>query len=406
MKCTNCAKEFQTGKFCPNCGTPAPNDEFFQSSLASAPGAAPAEPIQPVLPRPSAPVGTYAPTARPAAPVSHAPIAPMMPKKRRAWPIAVIALVLIVALVVGALTIIKTGPLNTIVSAAKKNLDSGSFTMEFSIKSGSTRLTYFFQVQFDPEEEILNFYGEMSYPGGERMTVVIYDGYGCTKQERGDEVYYSYGEIELDELFEAYQEYSDEVDGIFDAYSMSSDAKDILFLLEEFDDATDGWLGDQMDLEVLTECLQAYQRSMNDKSWLKKNAGFTQTKEDGATIYTYEPELRDFMEESLIFFEDSFEHSRDYDTCMDWLDEEDDFLNDLDPMVRIGVKGGYLTFVELTFAIETITGYDEDGEYEWGWTDMSLEVAFTDIGKTELDLEELEDMAAECEKGSEDRYYD
>ncbi len=417
MICTNCGAEFAVGKFCPQCGTPAPSTAYTQNSLAT-----PVEPTpeytqppvsqpEPTLYEPSyAPQGSYEPSYRPQpapqtyepsyrpqpapqtyepthrpAPAPRKPVAPQ--KKKRSILPAIIALVLIAALVVGALVVIKTGPINSIVTAAKKTLDSGSFTAEMTITADGETGDLLIMVEFDPEEEIFNYLIEMDVPGNKQVSG-MYDGVAFSKTTYGDESYYNYYEVDMDELFEGYLEYADEVGNIFDPYSLPSDKEDILFLLEELDDATDGMLSDVMDLEILADCIADYQSAHNDKGWLKENAGFTQSKEDGATVYTYEPNLYEFLDASLPFFEEAFEDSDDYEEGADFIEDGRSELKKIDLLLSIGVKSGKLAFVEL-----------ESGE-------VTIEIQFYNIGKTELDAGELEDLAKECEEGYNDYYSD
>lgn len=395
MKCTNCGTDFPVGKFCPACGTPAPEAHYTQSSLGTPVTTTPSytqsslgTPVTTTAPSYSrADEGAYAPTASPAAPerTYHPPIAPVKRKKRSMIP-ALIAIVLVAALVVGVLAIVKTGPINSIVSGAKKMLDSGSFTVEMSIKMDNQNVDYLIMVEFDPEEEILNMLLEWDAANGSSATMGIYDGNMFTKQTYDGEHWYQYTEVELDDFFESYLEYSDEVGNIFDPYRLPSDKDDILFLLEELDDAMDGELADNMDLEILADCISAYQKAHNDKGWLEENAGFSKSKDGGETIYTYEPDLYDFFSESLPFFEEAFEDDDMYDEGMDAIDDSRSDLKSVKMEISFGVKSGYLTSVNAE-----VMG-------------VEAAISFYDFGKTKLDVEELENLMDDCKEGYEKQY--
>lgn len=356
MRCTACGTEFAVGSFCPNCGTPAHNGPNYQSGMAQTAvrNPEPVRPIQPVLP-------------------GKKFSAPAQTKRGSRKTILIIALVLVVALVAGVLSIVQTGPLNTLVSAAKGTLDSGSFTMEMNISDEEYSQDYLMMVEFDPEEEILNLYMETEYTDGGTSVVGIYDGYSFEHYSYGDYEYYYYDDISdgLDDFFAFYQENSEPFDHVFDAFSTSSDRDDLLFILENLDDLTDGELSDLMDLEVLADCLLEYMEQLNDEKWLEEFAGYQGE-------YIFEPDLYDFLHESLPYFEPAFEDEDVYDELYGGMRDVRNELRDMDWTLEIALESGD----EVVFRLDN--GYAE------------LEATVFDVGKTELDLDELDSLLEEC----------
>lgn len=381
MKCTNCGQEFAVGKFCPSCGTPAPQ-ATAQNSLAADHEEQPvvqtyaypqAEPT--VAPQTAAPERTYQP-----------PVAPVMPVKRKATG-AIVAVILGLLLIAGIVAAIFAfggkGPADTISEALKKNVKSEIFNFEVTVDAEGETMNFAGTIEINPEEYVLNMYMDASYTGDdEKVTMCIYDGqyFGYTSED--GEKWYTYTEVDedvMEEFFDYYLEYSE---------TNLNKKKDVLALLEEMDDLSDGELSEIVDLEILAECITEYADAQNDPNWLEENAGFSKEKEDGTTYYIYEPDLYDLAEVSLPFFEEAFEDDDYYDEAEDVLKEARGDLKAVRLDVTFGVKSGYLTSVLVNLA------------------GVEIEATFSDFGKAELDYDELEDLASECEKGYEEQWGD
>ena len=386
MKCINCGHEYPIGKFCPSCGTPAP-EASTQSSLAAD------FEEQPVFetyanPEPE----TYAPQAEAPAPTYHPPVTPVMPAKRKHFGavIAVIlALVLIAGAVIGVLALAGNGPANAIGGGLKKVLKSETFNFDVTLDVEGETMNYVGTIEFNPEEYILNVYMDASYTGDdEKVTLCIYDGQAFSVAKDGSDKYYEYAEIDedtMEEFFDYYLEYAD----------LNPNKKDdVLIILEEIDDLSDGELSEIVDLDVLAECITEYVGAHNDKKWLEENAGFSQEKKDGTTYYTYEPNLYELADASLPFFEEAFEDEDVYEEGVELIEDSRGDMKNISLEITFGVKSGYLTSVAM----------DVEG--------AQIEVEFSDFGKAELDYDELDDLASECKKGYEKQmeeycgYYD
>lgn len=375
MKCSNCNYEFPKGNFCPVCGTPVPTSNGTQSSLGLFTEAPASEETY-----------TYT-TPKPATEAkTETPIVPVMPVKRKTSR-AVIAVILVLVLVAGAvggILLLGKGPADQIGKAAKKVLDSETFNFDITIKMGDNSVDLNGTVEFKPEEGIFNFYMEgYSEADNSRLKTGIYDGYAFTivKDEGYDEEY-TYNEIDeesMEEFFDYYLEYSD---------SDLNKEKDVLLILKEIDDLTEGELSEIVNLEILAECITEYVDAHNDKKWLEENAGFSKEKKDGITYYTYEPDLYDFCDVSLPFFEEAFEEDDVYDNCVDAVEDSRGDLKSVNLEISFGVKSGYLTAILM----------DVEG--------VEVEMLFSDFGKAELDYDELEDLLSECEEGYKEQWED
>lgn len=352
MRCRNCGTEFSYGSFCPNCGTPAPNTANSQSGMSRT---AVREPIKPVLPK-----------------RSFTGVAQNQNGNRKRVVIA-IAVVMVIVLVIGVLSVLQTGPLNTLVTAAKRTLDSGSFTVEMNISDGEYSQDYLIMMELDPEEEILNLYMETEYVDGGKSVIGIYDGYSFEKYTSGDYEYYYYTDISdgVEDFFEFYRENSEPFDHVFDAFNTASDRDDLIFMLENLDDLTDGALGDVMDIDMLADCLLEYKVQLNDEQWLEEFAGY-QGK------YIFEPDMYDFLDESIPYFESAFEDEDVYDELYGDMRDVRNELRDLDWTLEVSLESGDVVIFRMD------TGYAE------------LEATFFDVGKTELDLDELDSLLEEC----------
>lgn len=349
MRCTRCGTEFAFGQFCPDCGTPAPSASQAQSGMQTH------APVKPVIREMRSPT-------------------PERRKGGKKW-IAVIVAVLVIALVVGALSVLQTGPLNTLVTAAKHTLDSGSFTVKVTATDGDYSNDVLIMVEFDPEEEILNLYMETEYDDGSTDVLGIYDGYIFEKYE--DEAYdyyycnYADASDSLEEFFTFYRENTDAFDRVFDPFRLPSDRDDLLMILENFDDVMDGEFSDVMDLEVLADCILEYNAQLNDEGWLEEFAGY---QED----YLFEPDLYDFLDESLPYFETAFEDEDLYDEIYGDMRDSRNDLREVELTLECTLKSGGVAELRI------------ENEY--------VEVTFTvyDVGKTEPDLDELDSLLEEC----------
>ena len=290
--------------------------------------------------------------------------------------IAVLALVIIVGIATnwfGA-----TGPAVQVASAVKNTLTAENFSVDFDYtynvyREYSDEAYGTAYVSLDPKKRELTVYADLTIDG-ESGIFAIYDGYYIIEQNRecwGEDI-----SKQIDDFFDAYEE-GMEKDGTWE---------------ELFDTFFPNATRDVIDFEILNDCISEYVKNLNNKKWLEENAGYAVKKNNGVTQYCLAPDIYDFLKNSIAQFEDAFIESSDYDDLYEEVRDLRSGSKYTDTEVVFGVKSGKLT--EFSF--------DISGPYE-GLTygdEIHIEADFYDIGKTEIDIDELEDMLAEAKKNS------
>lgn len=383
MICKHCGSTVEDNmRFCPYCGTAmtAPQPEAPVQNAISFAAPQPETPAQEAIsfaaPQPEAPVREAISFAAPQPESTHAPVIPGFPtptkKQKKKHPVAItlsiIAGILVIALVAGWLTnwFGFYGPAAKIYKAAEKTLDSGSFTIEITNKSDGHSETYTCEVEIDVDRRDLTI---VIADENDIVTFAIYEGYRLAYYDYGD---YGSGYSKVD--------MSDEIDDFFDAMEETKD-----FDLEDFLDEVGllDRLEDYVDIDRFEKSAKSMYRNLNSSSWLKKNAGYSKEKENGVTVYTFNPNLYDLAVATLEEFENCFEDEDDYDDLMDGLDDFRKYLKKMDVTVSVGVKNGKLSSFEYS------TRYN-DGDKS------STKLEFINIGSTNIDedlLDEIMDLA-------------
>lgn len=187
-----------------------------------------------------------------------------------------------------------------------------------------------------------------------------------------------------------YQDIEDQLDEIFDAYEESED-KDLSEVLEQLNDLMYEYsrqdLTDYLDFDELETSLVKFAKAANREKWLKANAGYSKSGKSGETLYTFAPSPYTFLSAFLPYFETVFEDEDIYEDMMDSLDDIGDEMDDLLELeCTIGVKSGYLS---------SISGYmDMNGD------EVEFTVRIYDVNKTKLDEDELEDLLSDAKRNS------
>lgn len=132
-------------------------------------------------------------------------------------------------------------------------------------------------------------------------------------------------------------------------------------------------------------------RNLNSNSWLKKYAGYSKEREDGATIYTFKPDLYDLSVATLEEFEDCFEDEDEYDDLMDGLDDIKKDMRKVDVTASFGVKKGVLSSLEFSGKA--------NGKK------VSIKIEFENVGSTKIDTDTLDDILAGAKESRYDGYY-
>lgn len=362
-------KETPAGNKCPHCGGPVKPDAKFCVNCGKKIGESLADkaakkPAPVTKPEKAAPVKKPVPVKKPekTKPSNSKPVAA-----------AAIAIVLVLALIVGIATnwFGATGPAAQIARAANNTFASKNFTVdfEFTYDSMDVEASGTACVAIDPEERELTLYADM-VADGEAGVIAVYDGYLMVGTDYG-----CYG-----------YDISDQLDDYFDTYEEGT-AKEISW--EELLDSMiyEGAYEEAeefVDFEKLESCLKSLVKKLNSKKWLKENAGYSVEKTDGITMHGFAPDIYTFVTASVAELEEAFIEAEEYEDLVDTLGDAKSAFKDIDIEFVLGVKGGKLVHLE-----GDVSGVGED---------FQVEADFSNFGKTEFDIDELEDMLDEAKR--------
>ncbi len=248
------------------------------------------------------------------------------------------------------------GPCAKVLSAAKNTLNAGNFTIRCSY-GGDTASTIC--VELDREAQKLNL---AIYDEDGQITTAIYGGYWIRNRTSGDKTY-TYATDISEDLADFFS--TQEVDG------------DIRLLLRNIDDLLGGWISKHFEIDALEPCLIALYRNLNSDRWLRDNAGFTKEKQDGVTLYHFQPQLYQTLSAVLKPLEPA---SKNGDLA-DMLSENQGLLDSLDVQISFGIQQRKLVSLRLDLDFLGI---------------MLLE--FDAIGSTVVDEEALEQLLEAAKK--------
>lgn len=368
------------GRTCPKCGAPTAPGTAFCGNCGQALAAAPAAPVAPAPPvGVSASPGYVAPGASgyvpPMAPDHVMHYVPPRPRRARRGStgktkilvpvLACVSLLMVAAIVIGILSI-TGGPLAKISSAMEKTLQAGNLTMDFTIDvDGGGELEGTAWVELDTSHQELTLYIECEN-GSHFYKYGIYDGYSFYRE-------YYRGEL----TDEGWADVADELDDFFDSLD-EYDGMSLEEILEELDDRSDGEFSEIFDLDELETDIVNFTKTASKTEWLEKNLDYSKSKKDGETLYGFEFKVYRLLLNILPEFKSAFE---DKDVYMEARDELKEAISDgyeISIETAIGVKSGYLSSIQFC--------------WEDSWEDVEFSADISDVGKTELDLDELEDM--------------
>lgn len=394
MKCSRCGMELIEGSlFCHNCGSLAepvsaePAAPAFDSDPAQAEAfAASATQIftQDNEPENQATIfcghcGTQVPAAASVCgscglPPTTVVTPPAAPKKKKShlglWIFAAVAGLLVIAVIAGLCTnwFGFYGPGTQIAIAAENTLKAGNFTVDLSMTTESILATTdtkqktdgTIQVVLDAEDRKLTLLAELKVEN-EPATLAIYDEYLIF----GVNDYF----MKLD--------ISDSLEDFFDSYE-SANEMDWEELLESLDEDLYDEVSEVIDFDELEKCLSAYGRKLNSNQWLKENAGYAFSMEDGVRIHQFKPKNYQFLTASAECFEEAFIDEDDYEDMMDTLKDKKIEINDMEIELCVGIKSNQLTFLEYEISQKS--------------SSTKMELEFDKIGETEIDEDKLEQL--------------
>ena len=297
--------------------------------------------------------------------------APAGKRSATAGVIAGVAVLLVLLVVVlGAFTnwFGLKGPLMTIASATRKTFAEGNFTVQFSAEVDYDSMEGVAYVDIDMKQETVNILMELEVDN-EKGVLVIYDEYLILESD-GD---YEYTDI------------SEQLDTFFDTYEKTGESElDWEDMLDEIDPYLYDEMEEYIDFDALNKCIETYAKQLNNAGWLKKNAGYSTQNKSGVKLHVLNPELDVFLSASVPFFETAVRNPDDYEELLDTMEDVEDVADEVEIWTVFGVKGGKLVSIEAELEVE--------GE------EIVLEATFSDIGKTKLDLDELEDFLKDAKR--------
>lgn len=255
-------------------------------------------------------------------------------------------------------------PLSGLLKAAKKTAEAGSFTVEISLKEkgdwGSSKHSAEGRAIVDWEKKELTAFGEVN---GDEYLLVDDDFYSL------DGAYSYKSTMPVNEAGKESEELVDiqkgEIDweGIFDRLG----------------------LDEQLNAKNMNAFIKkTYTDYLCDDEWLEENLGF---EKDGG-VYTFRPDVERVAESIVDMASETDVFKKDAQN------QVEDFLDDVnfnviqDFEVSFTVEGGYITNVKVVLEI--------DDEL------LTAEITLTEIGKTTISQEEIDDFIDEVEDFIED----
>ncbi len=282
-----------------------------------------------------------------------------MARKRKRIILPIIAGVVALAFIIGLWTnwFGLYGPGTKIITAVGRTLESETFTVEMTVDNN----TIVYQVCLDFDREELTVAG---FNQKDALVLAIYDGY----------LILDLGNYQAFDI-------SKSIENFFECYDSAWDLDLEEFLLE-LDESLFDEINEMVYLDEMEKSLTSLFFKINNNAWLKENAGYSQARVDGMTVYTFEPDVYDLSQKVMEEFEDDFRHEDDYDALMDQLRTHRRTLRQVSLSVSFGVKRGRLVHMEC----------NADGpEFS-----HSIVADITDIGSTHIDKDQLNDILNEA----------
>lgn len=364
--------------FCENCGNPLPDGARFcgecGAPVSQAPAEEAAQEAAPVIAEEVIPAEEAVQEAA-AAPVviPEAPTEQTAPKKSRAGLIiAVIAAAAIVlgVLIAGFLTNWfraekPKGPMDEIVAAYKAAFPEGSSNGTANIRAKISGISVDIPVQFDIDRE--NRENSAVHADidifGSRMTLGMYQGKLIVSSNGFVDAY------ALDEALPGTGTSGMKKDGRYDTESYFREALDE----DEFEK-----LAAELDFDKLNEAMQELEADFNDEAWLTEFCGYSREEEKDTVTYhlSASPELLDEIKRIIS------PASKNQDFGDEMFEQAMEGIGEVIPLDRlkydvVSVKGK-LDHVVVTFEIEG--------------NPVELELSFSEIGKTVVDRDALQEL--------------
>lgn len=241
------------------------------------------------------------------------------------------------------------GPAKKVISASKNTLEAKSFSVQFDLKAGSLSLSGTLQVQIDTEQRILS---AALINEEKEINLAIYQNH----------LIFSVG-------FLTYaKDISGPLNRFFDMLEDDQET-DWAQLLQDIAPELYDEIEDDLDFDKVDRSILRLYRKLNSERWLKKNAGWSEEKQDDLTLYRFEPDTAKLLQSSLKCFKNAFRNPERYDALMKDLGED----ATVDLNMELGLKNDLLDSFRLC-------------------TNDSVEISlnFTGIGSTSMNERDLE----------------
>ena len=307
---------------------------------------------------------------------------PQPPKKskKKIIMIAAIALaaILLVVVIAGLLTnwFGLTGPMAELSRAFKKTASAKSMTL---VDGGGEGEAY---ILLNGKKHEFTIYQENEYESwdGKKtkyIDLMTHEGSWYASYQDGV-LGYGYG----------YEADDDETEPVFDIYDYLVKGKEI-----DLEDLLDemffyGDLDEYVDTDKLDAFVSTFTKKyLNNETWMKKYMGYEKKSKNGVTVYSFEPEWDDLLEEIFDIMKEEKLLEDDGEDALEYL--IDNFDNDLEFSLSISVKGGYIVGFEL----------------EMPYNDIDIEIENINKTKLPMDDDEIEKFKEEIEDYEINRYY-
>ena len=127
-------------------------------------------------------------------------------------------------------------------------------------------------------------------------------------------------------------------------------------------------------MKELKKAVQSLYIKSNTNSWLKENTGYSKKREDGMTVYTFEPDTYKLISVIVDEFEDVFIDEDTYEDLEDGIDNYKKYIKKIKFELSLGVKKGQL--VQVTLETDS----------------LCYEIKFERIGTTGIDTDALDEV--------------
>lgn len=268
----------------------------------------------------------------------------------------VAAFVLIISVVLSALGL--TGPGTNTAIAAAKSAAEGSFRMEAEGSVGSADLEMRLDTELDLKQQTVASLGTITADCG------------------SDSCEFDLGYLNGESALTTAGYY--DMDYVLDYCAAEFSEAEMMRLGQLLEDAFAGLDGDT-DEEQLIRCTVETLKLLNNKSWLKENANYKKTREQGVKIHSYDVDLFAFAAALLENYGPAFQNPDLVEDACDALLDAGDELDGCRVQLRVGIQKGRIHHVELEAEADFLP-------------DIQLQFMFSDYGVCEVNSRQIKKL--------------